>query len=206
MIERTFRTEAATRATSSRTPASRIWPDGPGEVWVCTQGPYMVRNTCAALLGIEVSRLRVTPSEIGGGFGGKTTVFIEPIALALSRKAGRPVKLVMSRDEVFRATGPTASTSIRVKIGARRDGRITAGEAELKFQGGAFPGAGRVRCHVGIRLLRPRSRPRVGYDVVANRPKHAPYRAPSAPMATFAVESVCRSWPAGSASIRSTCG
>ena len=83
----------------------------------------------------------MTASEIGGGFGGKTTVFLEPVALALSRKSGRPVKLVMSREEVFRATGPTASTAIRVKIGVRKDGRIAAGEAELKFQGGAWPGS-----------------------------------------------------------------
>ncbi len=66
----------------------------------------MVRDTCARLLGMDFSKLRVTASEIGGGFGGKTTVFIEPIALALSRKANRPVKVVMSRDEVFKATGP----------------------------------------------------------------------------------------------------
>src|SRR3546814_9212268 len=101
----------------------------------------MVRDVCAQLLGMDVSKLRVTASEIGGGFGGKTTVFIEPVALALSRKAGRPVKLVMARDEVFRASGPTASTSIRVKIGVTKDGRITAGDAVLKYQGGAFAGS-----------------------------------------------------------------
>ncbi len=192
VIERTFRTEASHQGyIEPHACLANLRSDGSGEVWVCTQGPYMVRNTCAALLGLEASRLRVTPSEIGGGFGGKTTVFIEPIALALSRKAGRPVKLVMSRDEVFRATGPTASTSIRVKIGARRDGRITAGEAELKFQGGAFPGAlvelGAMAAFACYALDHVRV---VGYDVVANRPKLAPYRAPSAPMATFAVESV----------------
>jgi CO/xanthine dehydrogenase Mo-binding subunit len=192
VIERTFRTEASHQGyIEPHACLANLRADGSGEVWVCTQGPYMVRNTCAALLGLEASRLRVTPSEIGGGFGGKTTVFIEPIALALSRKAGRPVKVVMSRDEVFRATGPTASTSIRVKIGARRDGRITAGEAELKFQGGAFPGAlvelGAMAAFACYDLENVQV---VGYDVVANRPKLAPYRAPSAPMATFAVESV----------------
>ena len=79
--------------------------DGSGDIWCCTQGHFMVRDTCAQLAGMDVSKLRVTASEIGGGFGGKTTVFIEPVALVLSRKAGRPVKLVMSRDEVFLATG-----------------------------------------------------------------------------------------------------
>ena len=101
-------------------------PDGTGELWVCTQGHFVYRNHCAMLLGMDVSKLRVTSSEIGGGFGGKTHVWIEPVALALSRKANRPVKLVMSREEVFRASGPTSATSIDVKIGIKKDGTITA--------------------------------------------------------------------------------
>jgi CO/xanthine dehydrogenase Mo-binding subunit len=151
----------------------------------------MVRDTCAALLGMDISKLRVTASEIGGGFGGKTTVFIEPVALALSRRAGRPVKLVMSRAEVFRASGPTASTSTRVKMGIRKDGRITAAEAELKYQGGAFPGSpvemGAMAAFACYDLENVHV---VGYDVVTNRPKQAAYRAPGAPMAAFAVEGV----------------
>ena len=165
--------------------------DGSGDIWCCTQGHYMVRTTCASLLGLDISRLRVTASEIGGGFGGKTVVFLEPLALALSRKAGRPVKMVMSREEVFRASGPTASSSMRVKIGVKKDGRITAGDAELKFQGGAFPGSlvdmGAMAAFACYELENVRV---VGYDVVCNRPKLAAYRAPSAPIAAFAVESV----------------
>ena len=130
-------------------------------------------------------------SEIGGGFGGKTVVFLEPLALALSRKAGRPVKMVMSREDVFRATGPTASSAMRVRIGVRKDGRLTAGDAELKYQGGAFPGSlvdmGAMAAFACYDLEHVRV---VGYDVVCNRPKLAPYRAPSAPIAAFAVESV----------------
>ena len=97
----------------------------------------------------------MTASEIGGGFGGKTTVFIEPVALALSRKAGRPVKMVMSRDEVFRATGPTSGTSAStVKIGAKKDGTHHRRNGELRYQGGAFTGAPvDVRRDVGLRLL-----------------------------------------------------
>src|SRR6516164_759437 len=165
--------------------------DGSGDVWCCTQGHYMVRAMCASLLGIDISRLRVTASEIGGGFGGKTVVFLEPLALALSRKAGLPVKMVMSREEVFRATGPTASSAMRVKIGIKKDGRFTAGDAELKFQGGAFPGSlvdmGAMASFACYALENVRV---VGYDVVCNRPKLAPYRAPSAPIAAYAVESM----------------
>ena len=161
------------------------------ELWVCTQGHFMVRDTCARLLGWDISKLRVTASEIGGGFGGKTTVFIEPVALALSRKANRPVKVVMSREEVFKASGPTASTSVDVKIGVTKDGRITAADATLRYQGGAFAGSpvefGAMSAFACYDLENVRA---IGYDVVTNRPKQAAYRAPGAPMAAFAVESV----------------
>ncbi len=192
VIERTFRTAATHQGyIEPHACLANVRPDGAAELWACTQGHFMVRNTCAELLGLDTSRLRVTASEIGGGFGGKTTVFIEPVALALSRKAGRPVKLVLDRSEVFRATGPTASTCIRVKIGAKKNGKITAAEAELKYQGGAFPGSlvelGAMSAFACYALENVDI---VGWDVVANRPKLAAYRAPSAPMAAFAVESV----------------
>ena len=192
VIERTFRTEAAHQGyIEPHACLADLRTDGSGDIWCCTQGHYMVRTTCASLLGLDISRLRVTASEIGGGFGGKTVVFLEPLALALSRKAGRPVKMVMSCEEVFRASGPTASSSMRVKIGVKKDGRITAGDAELKFQGGAFPGSlvdmGAMAAFACYELENVRV---VGYDVVCNRPKLAAYRAPSAPIAAFAVESV----------------
>ncbi|WP_170328584.1 xanthine dehydrogenase family protein molybdopterin-binding subunit [Ruegeria arenilitoris] len=165
--------------------------DGKGELWCTTQGHWIAQKTCAALLGIETSQLRVTASEIGGGFGGKTTVFIEPVALALSRKANRPVKLVMSRSEVFRATGPTASASMDIKIGMKKDGTITAARGEFRLQGGAFPGApGDMTAMCAFAAYNLTNVKQIGYDVMANRPKQAAYRAPGAPMGAFAVESV----------------
>ncbi|GIK96430.1 MAG: oxidoreductase [Alphaproteobacteria bacterium] len=192
IVERSFTTEATHQGyIEPHACLANVGSDGQGELWVCTQGHFMVRDTCAQLLGMDVSKLRVTASEIGGGFGGKTTVFIEPVALALSRKAGRPVKLVMTREEVFKATGPTSSTSIWVKIGVTKDGRITAADSVLKYQGGAFPGSahdmGAMTAFACYDLENVRT---VGYDVVVNRPKQAAYRAPGAPMAAFAVESV----------------
>ena len=91
--------------------------DGQAELWCCTQGHFVVRAYCAKLLGMDLADLRVTASEIGGGFGGKTTVYLEPVALMLSRKAGRPVRAVMTREEVFRASGPTSGAASWVKIG-----------------------------------------------------------------------------------------
>ncbi|MDC0162483.1 xanthine dehydrogenase family protein molybdopterin-binding subunit, partial [Paracoccaceae bacterium] len=146
---------------------------------------------CAALLDIETSALRVTASEIGGGFGGKTAIFIEPVALALSRKTNRPVKLVMSRSEVFRATGPTSSTSMDIKIGMKKDGTITAGSGVFRLQGGAFPGAPmEFTAMCAFAPYNLENVKQIGYDVLSNRPKQAAYRAPGSPMAAFAVESI----------------
>jgi CO/xanthine dehydrogenase Mo-binding subunit len=165
-------------------------PDGTAELWVCTQGHFVYRNQCAQLLGLDVNKLRVTASEIGGGFGGKTHLWAEPLALALSRKANRPVKLTMSRDEVFKATGPTSAASIDVKIGVKNDGTVTAAFAELRFLNGAFPFTwaefGAMTSFACYDFKNVKS---VSKDAVVNRPKSAAYRAPSAPIAAFAVES-----------------
>ncbi len=192
IVERTFKTAATHQGyIEPHACLANMSTDGSGELWCCTQGHYMVRDTCADLVGIDVSRLRVTASEIGGGFGGKTTVFIEPVAVALSRKAGRPVKIVMSRNEVFRASGPTSSTSSRIKVGAKKDGTITAAEAEFNYQGGAFPGApASLGCMCSFACYALENVHTIGFDVVTNRPKQAAYRAPGAPMAAFAAESV----------------
>ena len=150
-----------------------------------------MQKLCAKILGMEASNLRVTASEIGGGFGGKTTVFIEPVALALSRKTSRPVKLVMSRSEVFRATGPTSSTSMDVKIGMKKDGTITACQGVFRLQGGAFPGAPmEFTAMCAFAPYDVKNVHQIGYDVMTNRPKQAAYRAPGSPMAAFATESV----------------
>ncbi len=123
IVERTFKTEQTHQGyIEPHACLANVGPDGQGEMWVCTQGHFVYRNQCAQLLGMDIAKLRVTASEIGGGFGGKTHIWAEPLALALSRKANRPVKLVMTREEVFRASGPTSSTSIDVKIGAKKDG------------------------------------------------------------------------------------
>ena len=192
VIERNFKTEQSHQGyIEPHACVASVSPDGTGELWVCTQGHFIYRNHCAQLLGMDISKLRVTSSEIGGGFGGKTHIWAEPVALALSRKANRPVKLVMTRDEVFRASGPTSATSIDVKIGVKKDGTITAATSELRFASGPYLSIwaelGAMTSFACYDLKNVRTR---GYEVLVNRPKSAAYRAPSAPAAAFAVESV----------------
>ncbi len=192
VMERTFRTGATHQGYIEPHAAVAEWTeDGQSRLWCSSQGHFMVRALTAKLLGMELSDLRVTPAEIGGGFGGKTTVYLEPIALLLSRKAGRPVRAVMSRQEVFRGTGPTSGSVVRAKIGVTRSGRITAGEVELKYEAGAFAGSPAMPgCMSALACYDLENALVAGYDVVSNRAKCAAYRAPGAPMSTFAVESV----------------
>ena len=194
IMENTYKTEAAHQGyIEPHACVGQLGQDGKGEMWICTQGQWFIRKMCTAVLGLEASQLRVTPSEIGGGFGGKTTIFSEALSLALSRKAGgRPVKLVMTRSEVLRATGPTASASMDVKIGMKKNGKMTAASAVFRMQGGAFPGMAptgmALECAFANYQLPAVHH--IGYDVLSNRPKSAAYRAPGSPMAAFAVESL----------------
>ena len=105
--------------------------NAPSMIWCPTQGHFDVRARIAQLMNVELGQLKVVASEIGGGFGGKTTVYLEPVALILSKKAGRPVKMVMNREDVFRASGPASASQSTIKLGAKMDGTITAMQATL---------------------------------------------------------------------------
>jgi len=192
IVEMNFKTAAVHQAyIEPHGTVARFDADGQGEVWSSSQGHFVVRALTAQLLGMKLGDLRVYPAEIGGGFGGKTVVYLEPVATLLARKTGSPVKIVMSREDVFKATGPTSGASMTVKIGIKRDGKIVAADGLFKFQAGAFPGSpvmNATMCAFAPYDI-PNARS-VGYDVVCNRPKSAAYRAPGSPISAFAVESV----------------
>jgi CO/xanthine dehydrogenase Mo-binding subunit len=165
--------------------------DGKTTIWSSSQGQFMVRAMTSYLTGIPQSDIRAIPAEIGGGFGGKTIVYLEPLATLLAKKSGRPVKMVMTREEVMRATGPTSGSKSTVKIGATRDGRIVAAHGIFYLQAGAFPGSP-IRGAVGCSFA-PYDIPHIlsqGFDVCSNRSKVAAYRAPGAPIGAYAVECV----------------
>ncbi|PYV41213.1 MAG: oxidoreductase [Acidobacteria bacterium] len=170
--------------------ATAMWnADGFLTLWCTTQGAFTVRGSVHQILNIPVSKLKVVPTEIGGGFGGKIPVYGEPVAALLSLKAKRPVRVVMSRTEVFLGTGPTSGSYVKLKMGVTKDGRITAAEAVLAYEAGAFPGS-IVNCG-GLCIFAPYHIENVlidMYDVVVNKPKTAAYRAPGAPNSEFATE------------------
>ncbi len=162
---------------------------GQATVWCCTQGHFEFRSMTAALLDMNIADLKFVASEIGGGFGGKTVVYLEPVAVLLSRMAGRPVKMTMTREEVFRATGPTSGTHCKVKVGAKKDGTLTAATAWLAYEAGAFAGAPMgpgAMCIFAPYKLENFSVE--AFDVLVNKPKVAAYRAPGAPQSAHAME------------------
>ena len=192
IVEREFTTQTVHQGYIEPHASTATWAgDGRLTVWTCTQGSFAIRSSCAAILDIPESAIRVIPTEIGGGFGAKITTYLEPVAAVLSKKSGRPVQVVMSRKDVFEGTGPTSASTMRTKIGATKDGKITAAQVWMAFEAGAYPGSpigGGTLCATGpyniANLLID------GYDVVVNKQKVQAYRAPGQPQGAFAVEPV----------------
>jgi CO/xanthine dehydrogenase Mo-binding subunit len=163
--------------------------DGQITIHSSSQGHFMVRAYTAKILGLDIANIRCQPMEIGGGFGGKTVIYLEPLAVMLSKKAGRTVKMQMTREDVFKGSGPTSGASMDIKIGAKKDGTIVAAKQVVRIQAGAFGGGPlgpALMC--GLALYDIPNIETVGYDVVSNRPKVAAYRAPGAPISSWAVE------------------
>ena len=192
VVEREFRTQMVHQGyIEPHACVARIGEDDQVVVWCTTQGGFAVKNYSAMVLQMDPAKIKVISSEIGGGFGGKTTIYLEPVAIALARKARRPVKMVMSREEVFRATGPTSGTIVRAELGAKRDGTLVAGRLSMFYEAGAYrgsPAGPGAMCAFGSYKI-----PNFyieAHDVVVNKPKVAAYRAPGAPMSTFATESL----------------
>ena len=192
VVEREYRTKTVHQGYIEPHSATALWnSDGKVTVWCSSQGHFQIGERTADILELPVSKVKVVPMEIGGGFGGKTTIYLEPVAALLSRKSGSPVKLTMTRAEVLEASGPTAGTYMKVKMGVTSEGRLTTAHAILKFEAGGYPGSpvgAAAQC-----MLSPYNIENVlveGYDVVDNKPKSCAYRAPGAPAAAFAAETV----------------
>jgi xanthine dehydrogenase molybdenum-binding subunit len=192
VVEREFKTAMVHQGYIEPHNAVGIYnPDGHATIYCSTQGSFVVRSLSAAVLGMPEGNLKVVPAEIGGGFGGKTTIYLEPLSVMLSKKTGHPVKLTMTRAEVLRASGPTSGSAVRCKMGCTRDGKLVAAQVWMAYEAGAFPGS-----PVGagaMTIVAPYNIPNLlidAYDVVVNRPKTAAYRAPGASNAAMASETV----------------
>ena len=192
VIEREFTTQTVHQGYIETHNATAHWnEEGQLTIWTSTQGAFSVRDQMAEILQMPVSKVKIVPLEIGGGFGGKISVYLDPVAALLSKKTGHPVKMTMTRDEVFEGTGPTPGSYLKVKMGATSDGRLTAATAYMAYEAGAYPGSP-VGAGAGC-IFTPYDIPNVqidGYDVCVNKPKTNAYRAPGATNAAYATETV----------------
>ena len=194
VAEREFHTRPVHQGYIEPHAATAQWnTDDTVTIWCSSQGHFALRDHTSTILGMPVSKVKIIPMEIGGGFGGKGMggCYLEPVVAALARKTGRPVKIAMTRNEVFLGTGPAPATHMKVKVGATNDGHITAAEAHLTYEAGAFPGSPVASaCRT---MFAPYAIPNgwiEGLDVVVNTQKSAAYRAPGSPTAAFAAETV----------------
>ena len=190
VIEREYNTASVHQGYIEPHNSTAIWSaDGQLSVWTSTQGAFAVRAAVADVLRLPVSRVKVTPMEIGGGFGGKITAYLDAITALLSQKAGAPVKQMMTRAEVFEASGPAPGSWMKVKVGARNGGQLTAVQLEVAMDAGAYPGSPVMQAMTCAFACYDVENGKVdGYDVVVNKPKTSAYRAPGSPQAAFGVE------------------
>jgi len=170
-----------------------IGPDGSVTVWSSDKVPFRVRSLMAEIIGLPITRVRVIPSLVGGDFGGKGMIFDEPLCYYLARKSGRPVKMVMSRQEEFLAGSPRHPSIIRLKAGVTKSGELVAWEGSAIFDSGAYAA---FKPQVGLggtkKLAGTYRIPHVRIDgsyVYTHTVPCGHCRAPGDPQASFAVES-----------------
>ena len=190
VVERSFRTRMVHQGyIEPEAECALVGPGGRITVWAVTQGIFLHREELSVLFQVPPGKIKVIPMEVGGAFGGKEHARVSPVCVALSRKCGRPVRIVLTREEVLRATGPGAATVSTVKIGVKRNGQLTGLHANYAYSGGCYPGAPVNRAIWAAMAAYQVPNFKVeGYDVVTNKPKSVPYRAPGGAAATFAME------------------
>ncbi|MFN8497891.1 MAG: xanthine dehydrogenase family protein molybdopterin-binding subunit [Anaerolineae bacterium] len=191
IIERTYRIGIVHQAYLEPHAAVASWDAIRGEltIWTATQGQFGVRDESARLLKLPKSKVTVIPTKVGGGFGAKYGI-IEPLVAATSVALGKPVRLVLTRSEDFLTTTPSPATVIHLKTGAKRDGSLTALQARVLVDTGAFPfGLAGIVCTLLAGYYRFPNLEVRGFEVLTHKPQVGAYRAPGAPQATFAIES-----------------
>ncbi|MDA1188491.1 MAG: xanthine dehydrogenase family protein molybdopterin-binding subunit [Chloroflexi bacterium] len=191
VVEREFRTKSVHQGYIELQNGTAWWTADGITVWCSSQGHFGIRDQVSRMTGMPIAKIKVVPMEIGGGFGGKLPVYVEPLAAVLSKKSGRPVKMMMSRSEVMEATGPTSGSYMRIKMGVDKQGRMLSAYAWIAFEAGAYPGSPITAAAAAVFAPYLIQDAQVdAYDVVVNKPKAAPYRAPGAPIVAYAVEQV----------------
>ena len=191
IVEGTYSTDKAHMGYIEPKACSAHWePDGKLTVWTSTQGAFGIQSQLSTQLNVDTQQVHVIPTEIGGGFGGNMYAQLEPLASLLSRKSGRPVKLVLTRDEVFNGTGPTGGSFAEIKSGCTKDGQFKAIDVKFYIDPGFLPTV-YMPVRASVCGLAPYNVENIrinAIEVVTNKPRVEAYRGPGAPQGSFAVE------------------
>jgi len=159
-------------------------------LYASTQSPFEVRQAVAGVLDMAESMVRVVGVPVGGGFGAKNGLY-EPLVAAAARAMGKPVRLVLTRTEEMSSAVPAPAARIQARLGAKRDGTLTALSATVYLDNGAFPFelAGFVAFMLGS-FYRVPNLALTAHDVLTFKPSSGPYRAPGAPSVIFTIDSL----------------
>jgi len=192
--EDVFRTQPQNTAAMEVHGCVSLWElDGTLTHWSTNQAPFLLQRAMAKVLGIEADRVRVILPMIGGGFGSKTVMFAHDIASAyLSRMTGKPVKTMLTREEVFHATNQRHPFQVTLKTGVMKDGTLVALSSKILADGGAYAGTGGMALNVAEHtMLLPYRMKSYHYDAVralTNKPIGGPYQGHGGPQVRFATE------------------
>jgi CO/xanthine dehydrogenase Mo-binding subunit len=164
--------------------------NGFATVWASTQGQFTTELMISRMLGLPLTQLKVVPLEVGGAFGGKIVIHGEAVAVRLAQKCGRPVKLVLTREEVLQGgSGPAAGALIDISVGAGKDGHLTAIEGTYRLDAGGLPGLSpSLVMQASAALYQCPNLNLQGFDIVTNKPRTEAYRGPVGIQAAFAME------------------
>jgi CO/xanthine dehydrogenase Mo-binding subunit len=182
---------AAVHHTAMEPHVSTVRPEPGGglTVWSPTQGPFALRDELATKLDVPAQKIRVVPMPVGGGFGGKVSL-LEGLLALLALRANRPLRLVLTRRQVFALAKGAPGARFELEIGARKDGTLTALRARFHYDNGASAGwHGGITSAFLAGTYRWKAVEITGYEVTTNKTPVDAYRAPGAPQTYFALES-----------------
>jgi putative selenate reductase molybdopterin-binding subunit len=161
-------------------------------MWCSTARPFSIRSGLAEILNLPMSDIRVTGTRMGGGFGGKGEISIEPIVAMLALKAKRPVKIEITRKEDFLSGTPRHAMEISIKTGVKKDGTLLARQAQIRVDTGAYAYFGPATTSNAVFLISgPYNIPNLSIEGICaytNKISCGPCRGPGAPQAHFAGE------------------
>ena len=190
VLEETYRTECEIHTPMELHGCVANWEGDRLTIWESTQGVYRVQKNVADILNLPLSKVRVIGHYMGGGFGsklqaGKYTV----IAALLARISGRPVKMILSREETYLAVGNRPPSNMTLKAGIKRDGSLTALDFACTGTGGAYPAGGTSLVDWQVRdLYKCPNVHTTSTDVYINAGPARPFRAPGHPQGSWALE------------------